>query len=902
VASRSIVSTLLVCVAFFASGAAALAFESLWFHQAALVFGSSVWASSLVLSGFMAGMAFGSALASRFGERWASPLRAFVVLELIVGVSGELLVYGLPSLTPLLAAASAGFENAPVGLNLLRFVTAFVLLLVPSTAMGMTLPLLARAVRAWDPNFGRVLGVLYGVNTLGAVCGVLVSELVLVGNLGIRASALAALSGNVLAAGLAWLATRGSTAQPQPGGRNFPWHGGRWLVAGFDSGFAMLALEVVWLRCLTLFLNDTPLAFALVLAGVLAGIAVGSLGAGAWAARTENPSASAGFVAIAAGLIGVFTYRGYAHILQQYFQPDQNTATIIGIAWPLIVPAAIASGALFTLLGAGLQRSLSGDAVAVGRLAFFNMLGGGLGSLLAGFVLLPLLGMEKSLFVLFAVFVASGVMLSVLEPIPVATRIITGVVAMIGLAFFPWGEMHDRYLRASASRFMRPGDQIVSVRESETATIVHVAHRFNGVTVFDHLSTNAYAMTANDFAARRYMKLFVYLPSALHPKLTRALLVGYGIGSTASALTDNPDLQRIDIADISRDILDISREMKAGPPHNPLDDPRVRVHLEDGRQLLAAGGQGYDLITGEPPPPVIAGVVNLYTREYFQLVRSRLAPGGMATHWLPMMNISAPAAKSIIHAFCDAFSDCTLWHGSAKNFMLLGTRDAKVANSNERFTRLWSQPGTLDELENIGFEQPEQLGAAFIGGADYLKELARDVAPLTDDQPRLIQVAAPKEEKDALMWEWRDTHKARDRFVSSPFVERLWSSELKARTARQFENQRLLNDLLFPDKTPVRQTQVLHQVLQGTRLTLPVYLMLNSDPDVQRMLEKAPEAMRSRPEWQVHVLAGALGARDFPAALRMLREMPKERVPLADLVEYVEFVVERQGGSLVHPR
>jgi spermidine synthase len=743
------------------------------------------------------------------------------------------------------------------------------------------------------------------VNTLGAVGGVLLCELVFVEAFGIRHSALAAVGFNVAAAAVGWLATRlsfGSTVRPAPVTAKFPWHGARWLIAGFASGFAMLALEVVWLRCLTLFLNDTPLAFALVLAGVLAGIALGSLAAAWWAARTPNASTHAGFVAIAAGLTGVFTYRGYAHVLEQYFRPEQSIATIVAIAWPLIVPSALASGALFTLLGAGLRRTLSGDAVAVGRLAFVNMLGGGLGSLLAGFVLLPVLGMEKSLFALFALFVASGLLLVLRERIAVATRITAAVVAVIGLAFFPWGEMGNKYVRGSASRFMRPDDQIVSVREGPTATLVHVAHRLNGVTLFDHLATNAYAMTANDFAARRYMKLFVYLPKALHPKLERALIVGYGIGSTAAALTDEPGLVQLDIADISRDILDLSREMRAGPARNPLDDPRVTVHLEDGRQLLAANGPGYDLITGEPPPPVIAGVVNLYTREYFELVRQRLAEGGMATHWLPLMNLSAPAAKSIIHAFCDAFSDCSLWHGSARNFMLFGTRNASVANSSDQFAQLWSRPGTLAELTNIGFEQPEQLGAAFIGDSAYLKELTRDVPPLTDDLPRLIQTPGPREDRDALIWEWRDTRKTRDRFVSSRLIEKLWNAELRARTARQFENQRLLNDLLFPEQTPVRQTQVLHQVLQGTRLKLPVLLMLNSDPDVQAQLAKAPEAVRTRPEWQVHRLAGSLAARDYGAALRVLREMPNERVPLAELLEYVEYVVERNGGSLVQPR
>ncbi|HKU43648.1 MAG TPA: fused MFS/spermidine synthase, partial [Polyangiales bacterium] len=670
------------------------------------------------------------------------------------------------------------------------------------------------------------------------------------------------------------------------------WSGARWLVAGFGSGFAMLALEVVWLRALTLFLNDTPLAFAFVLAGVLLGIALGSLGAALWSASAERASSHAGFVAIAAAFAGVISYRSYANLLEHYFRPDQGLGTILTLAWPMVLPASIASGALFALLGSGLARDVRGEAVAVGRLAFVNMLGGGLGSLLAGFVLLPSLGMERSLFVLFALFAALGVLLVLREGLPTITRIGAVAAALIGLALFPWGEMSSKYLAASAARFMRPDDRVVSVRETDTSTLVHVEHRLNGVAFFDHLSTNAYAMTANDFAARRYMDLFAYLPQALHPKLERALLVGYGIGSTAAALLEDPRLARLDVADISRAILEASRHMRRAPDKHPLDDPRVRVHLEDGRQLLSAAGEGYDLITGEPPPPVIAGVVNLYTREYFQRVRARLKPGGMTTHWLPLMNISAPAAKSIIRGFCDAFPDCSLWHGSVRNFVLFGTRDARQGREYGAMVEAWLRPDTRAERVSVGLEQPEQLGALFIGDAAYLKALTSDTPALTDDRPRLIQAPGTREERDALIWEWRDTHKARERFESSPLIARFWPALLRERSARQFENQRLINDLLFPEQTPARQTQVLHQVLLGTRLRLPVLLMLNSDPDVQAWLEKQPESVQARPEWQVHRLAGYLAERDYLGALAVLRVMPKERVPLADLREYVEYALD----------
>jgi hypothetical protein len=404
-------------------------------------------------------------------------------------------------------------------------------------------------------------------------------------------------------------------------------------------------------------------------------------------------------------------------------------------------------------------------------------------------------------------------------------------------------------------------------------------------------------MASNDFAARRYMKLFVYLPCALHPQIRTALIVGYGMGNTAAALVANRELQHIDVADISRDILEFSRQMNARPTVQPLDDPRVQVHVEDGRQFLAGQTRSYDLITGEPPPPVMAGVVNLYTREYFQLVRARLAARGMTTHWLPMMNISDHAAKSIIAAFCAAFNDCSLWHGSARNLMLLGTRDAGPPVSAARYRQQWDDPAIRAELVSLGLDLPEQLGALFIGDASYLASLTQDDPPLTDDRPALIQRKGSPAQRDALLWEWRDTQQARERFLSSLLVARLWPLELRMQVSPQFENQRLLNDLLFPERTPVRQTRVLHQVLHNTPLQLPVLLLLNSDSDVQTALANASEAERARPQWRIHHVARQLSERNYAAALALVQSVPDDALPFADLREYLAAAAQRAERS-----
>jgi hypothetical protein len=220
--------------------------------------------------------------------------------------------------------------------------------------------------------------------------------------------------------------------------------------------------------------------------------------------------------------------------------------------------------------------------------------------------------------------------------------------------------------------------------------------------------------------------------------------------------------------------------------------------------------------------------------------------------------------------------------------MLFGTNGASGPVTADRFRRLWDDPAQREEAVRIGFERPEQLGAAFIGDAGYLAELTRGYAPLIDDRPRDIHAVGARAERDALLWQWRDTRAARQRFVASPLIAKLWPSDWLGRTARNFENQRLLNDLLFPDQTPARQLMVLHDVLTRTPLRLPVLLLLNSDPDIQLEMSRASPTVSERPELRLHRLAGLLAGRDFVAAQAVIRDLSDAQLPLRDLRSYVE--------------
>jgi spermidine synthase len=798
---------------------------------------------------------------------------------------------------------------------------SFVLLLLPSTAMGATLPLLTSALSVYEPSFGRALGRLYAANTLGAVLGVVAAEVVLVPALGIRTSALvaalasgtAALAGLALASRLEWQVppdAAPTTAGPERAdtpGRAWPW-----LLAAFVAGFALLALEVVWLRVLLLFLNGTSLVFAMVLAIVLSGIALGSLAAAPARILVASAPAYAGLVSFAAAVLGVIGLRLFPHFAVAYLAGGVQGATmVVALAAPLILGTSFASGALFTFLGAALRERLPSDAGAAGLLLSFNTVGAALGALSAGFILLPTVGMEKALFAMLLCYGAAAAVCFAQARPPARILAAGAAVYLAALAAFPFGSIRTQFVSVSAGKWRSsPEDRIAAVREGLDATLMYIEHRTLGATHHYQLCTNAYSMSNSAYAGRRYMKLFAYWPLAVLPRVRSALIIGYGLGNTAKALTDSSDPETIDVVDVSPDILAMAPVVFPDRREQPLADPRVQVHVEDGRYFLQATDRRFDLITGEPPPHHLAGVVNLYSREYFQLLRRRLTEGGVVTYWLHTPLMSEPNAKAILRAFCDAFEDCSLWHGSGGDFMMVGANGATGPVSEEVFARQWRDPKTVQELRALGFDQPEQLGALFVGDARYLETVTRDAPPVVDDRPALLRLSAADPPADALVEAWRDEDAARRRFQESPWIAKLWPSELRQRSLSYFRWQRLDNDLLFERPSPgfSKNLGTLASVLAETDFRLPALLLLDSDPDIQRALAASvTPGPAADADVLRHRAVGQLADRDFAAAADALNALARSRYSgmakkLLGVVDYVETVRAARADASAAPR
>lgn len=889
--------------AFFLSGCSALIFEALWFHQAGLAFGNSVWASSLVLAGFMAGMAAGNHIAARIGDRVRRPLAVYARAEAVVALTGLALVFALPAMGPALAPLLRPLSAHLAALNLVRLLLAFLLLVVPSTAMGLTLPLLTRALSGQAERFGAVLGQLYGWNTAGAVAGVAVTEFVLVKWLGIRGSALTAaalgfgVAGLALALDIRWTAVTPGSApatdpESTPNTTSAPpaattaasvrtsatstsaaRRGSvEWLVAAFGSGFALLALEVLWFRLLLLAAMSYSSTFAVMLGTVLTGIALGGLAAGLALRRWPDAHAYTGPSLWAAGTLAVGSYALFlwrmsalsAHLITS--APD-----VFALGALLMLPVSLASGAAFTLAGAGLRASRRSDADAAGTLTFVNTLGSAIGSLAGGFVLLPLLGLERAVFAVAVLYALTGAILWAHTAARRTHAIAALVVVVAALAAFPFGSLVTRLQRFPVERYAAlrgtPAARAASVEaitEGVAETLIYLKAPILREVRTHALFVNATSMADTDWESRRYMKLYVYWPVAMHPNLKRSLLIAYGVGNTAKAMADTPSLEQIDVVDISKDVLAGSSLVYPKDTENPLRDPRVRLHVEDGRYFLQTTSDRFDLITSEPPPPRSAGVVNLYTREYFQLIRSRLAEGGMAAYWLPTHAVASDVSRSIIRSFCDAFDDCTLWHGIASELMLIGTRNATGPVSVDHVFAQWQNRPVLRELRALGFERPEQLGALFIGDITYLRRISAGVEPLVDDRPRRIDDPPTSPEAEAaLVADMLDAEACRERFRTSPFIKRLWPPDLMQASLPFFEFQSLTNRGATPGQEAMDSV---HRLLTGSVLKTPVLWLLGSNADLQRGVEVATPSELAQAPMQFHLGVRLISERSYAAA------------------------------------
>jgi spermidine synthase len=873
----------IVSAILFLSGCSALLFQTLWLRISGLAFGNSVWSAALILSSFMAGLALGSAIAASTALSRLRPLAVYAGLEMIVAIFGCTVVFGLPLLGEWMRPVFQALWSHQQFLNVVRFAVSFLILLIPSTAMGLTLPVLLEDPLLKRHEFGLAVGFLYGANTLGAMAGALLGETYLVQACGLLGTALTAAG---VCFGAAVIALMFAGAKPVAVGQTLPRFRLRlslamsppWILlfVSLGTGILFLGLEVIWFRFLRLYIASTSAAFSVMLAVVLAGIGLGSVVSSLIPDRVVPRRQLMPVLLLLAAIATLLSYLFFPVPVLPSNLPASNSvfSKQVGLlALALMFPVAFLSGALLAAIVTCVQSQVTSRMNSVGITLLFNTVGAAFGPILAGFILLPRLGFQSGLIFCACAYgglaVLTGKRLSwSIRRLPGIVMVSLSAIVVLILAIFPYHR--DEIHFANARRpYEADGSVLVTKVEGTADTYQLLRRDLYGQPYYYRLVTNSYSMSGTLPRSQRYMRLFAYLPLALRPESEIALLVGYGVGVTADAFTRDGRLKHLDIVDISKEVFDLA-DLYTGPGYaNPLRDPRVTTFVQDGRFFLQASPERYDIITGEPPPLKTAGTVNLYTQEFFSLMSSRLKDGGIASFWLPLYQLTENETKAILRAFHNVFPNASLWATSDLEWIMIGMKPP-LREPHEKLAReLWIDPGSRADLLRTGLEVPEQIRALFVMDAKEIDRITQGVKPLTDFYPKRLTDAPPDlNAAYRFGYGYLESSGALHRFFTSSLIRNIWPNE----------QRELLEPLFLFRETRYRSEMSgsnwlaeLDLYLRHSSLRTPVLAVQNSDEfrlDLAERLAGDPGALPT--DARHDLLAGALARRDYEAAIQLL--------------------------------
>jgi len=709
----------------------------MWLRLLALVFGVTVYAASTVLAGFMAGLGVGSFVAGRLATRITRPLAAFGVAEVLVGITAFVSPIVLDALTGVWVSIHPSLPDSLAVITTIRFVVAFIVLIVPTSLMGATLPLVIKSAVAREDRIGGRIGLLYAINTTGAIVGALVAGFYLISEVGVHLSFRLAAIGNIAIGVIALVAAYAMPPQvastpnqpDQPHSPNQLTPGQRRVVLWtfFISGVMSLALEIIWFRMLVVFLRPTAYAFTIMLACVLAGIALGSAMA---APVLRRRGRWLPVLAVVQGLIGVTAVLSFNALARSQAVAEVATPWFAAMGLntylaPLVASSLVAMLPTMLLLGLAFPIGMSlwaGDDTSdetsrrVGAFYSLNVFGAILGSVLAGFVLLPAIGSRHSLIVVSALATSSSIALAWSQR---ATRP-SFAYAVMGLApvLFGVGAMWAvEPFDVAFARFHR--NETLVWRQEGVQTTVAVHDRGGNPPM------RIMFLDGNHQANNSPGTAFIHhrigaLPVMLHPAPTTVLVIGLGGGATPGAVAR----YNVDV-----DVVELSAAVVAGSAFfkdinfDLLSRPNVHLRVDDGRNFMMMGRKKYDVITADIILPRHAGAGALYSKEYYELVRYSLAEGGLAMQWNEADSMTE--YKLLLRTFVSVFPYTTLWADGG--LMLGSTKPFTISQSayNARRAGFDLLNWDLATLKRIYSAGPEEI-----------REFLGDSGPLlTDDKP-----------------------------------------------------------------------------------------------------------------------------------------------------------------------
>ncbi|MGH7678422.1 MAG: fused MFS/spermidine synthase [Gemmatimonadaceae bacterium] len=805
---------------FIVSGAAGLIYESIWSRYLGLFVGHSAYAQIIVLVIFLGGMSLGAHLASRWTDRWRAPLLWYAGIEMVVGlVATEF--HDVFVATTAWSYASLFPSLTGVSLTAVKWLVASLLILPQSVLLGATFPLMSagviRMARA-EESPGRLLSLLYFANSLGAAAGVLLAGLFLIEWVGLPGTLLTAGILNMVAALIVILIARahrrtleeqgsglsavgsaapGPEAHPEPMAQR-PKPGGDWvplLAVAFGTAVASFVYEIAWIRMLSLVLGSATHSFELMLSAFILGLALGALWIRKRADALADPVRFLGIVQWVMGLLAIATLPLYVQSFDwmstvlRTLQQNENGYRIFlalryAIALLVMLPATFCAGMTLPLITRVLMRGRDGvggaGERAIGTVYAVNTLGSIVGVILAGLVLMPVLGLKRLLVFGALIDIGLGVWL-----------VVRSGLRAVGSEDTPLTEPGAQSPKLRA-RFTSGGLAIPLIGTAVLLTLVAVATRFDlaritsgvyrhGVveqrglyefpfyrdgrtaTVSVRRSPDGYltlatngkpdasmekewldsARSSDQRVLRRDIATQLLLPliSIAHQPMARNVaVIGFGSGMTSHVLLGNPNVREVVTIEIEPEMIAAARTFR---PSNSraYDDPRSSFVIDDAKSYFASSGRKFDLILSEPSNPWVSGVSGLFTLEFYERVRQQLAPGGVFGQWLHLYELSDGLVTSVIAAIDSTFKDYEVFFTSNSDILIVAA-DGKVPAPDWNVVGL---PGVAHDLRNVVPFGTESFEALRLGGRQVLHPMVLSHGAPNSDYFPVLDLGAERQ-------------------------------------------------------------------------------------------------------------------------------------------------------------
>lgn len=768
------VALVLILVLFSLSGVSGLIYQLVWIRALSYLIGGTTFAISTVLAAFMGGLAFGSRFFGGRTDRVRDPLLLYGLLELGIGLLGAFVLVLLPLLKPIYVSL---VQWAPAGAPAWKILVAFVAVFPPTFLMGGTLPALSRfLVRRMD-RLGRGLGLLYALNTAGAVAGAFLAGFVLIGWLGLARCTALAVALN-LAIGLAVLALRqvrpSSLTDPAPAAAApAPVDGpcaspseiaGSLLATIFAaSGFAALGLEIHWTRALQQFLGNSTYAYGAMLTTFLIGLSAGGWVGGRLADRVVSPGRLLGWVQLCIGLFVLATVPVIWDVLPRlregaFLSPAQcGLATYVSrrflVAFGVMaLPTFLFGMTLPIVTRIGIRR-IDGVGEGVGRLYFANTIGSILGALAAGFVILPALGVKGAI-------LASSVWsagLGVVAQIGTRPRraLSVAVSAAVAVAIAVAAPAALRSGGAILADSQSPRDRVLFEREDSVAE-TRVYEKRSGDR---EMAIDGHEIGGTNRTILQKEKILAHLPMVLVPQAESVLVIGLGSGITLGSLAQYDEIRQLTCVEIVPGVVEGARFFSVFHD-NVLQDPRVTLHVGDGIQHLLTSRERYDVISCDSKlNPACSGNARLLSRDYYQLCRERLTDRGVMVQWI-VLHTPPAELQMIVRSFTEAFTYAGLFWHSPMNLVFAGSRSPLVLDL-ERARRFALGLRTFADYRLLDIGDPYVLASMYVAGNEQLRAAAGPGPVNTWERPRLefsiiaamMGIASPGQlERQNLAW------------------------------------------------------------------------------------------------------------------------------------------------------